>query len=96
LFFGIKNDDIDGNNADTNGSGIVIKFRNVDFEINYSSSPIVFYIRSADRDWVFVTSSLLAERVDKVSMMSYGLFLDRNDWIFRFAPILIMPIVIFL
>ena len=54
-------------------NGISIDFYNTDSDNIQSDYSIKYHIRSTDRDWVFVTSSQLEERILKIKRHNFSL-----------------------
>src|SRR4051812_19145601 len=52
--------------------GVMLEFINVDVEDEPRSIAIRFSIDGQTRDWVFVTSTVLEERVTKIKRLSFN------------------------
>ncbi|MDP1726237.1 MAG: hypothetical protein Q8M15_05595 [Bacteroidota bacterium] len=57
---------------DSNESRINVEFRNVDSFNEDTNIPIRHTILGQDRDWVFITSSLIEERIQKTKRLSFN------------------------
>lgn len=60
-------------------NSISVDFYNTDSDNIHSDHSIRYSIKSTDRDWVFVTSSQLEERIQKIKRHNFSL---KNDKIF--------------
>ncbi|MCB9315667.1 MAG: hypothetical protein H6569_05980 [Lewinellaceae bacterium] len=65
-------------------------------ESNFKDNYSVFYkVLGIDRDWVFVTSSMIQDRVEKVSINTYGInILKRIEYRFIFFTIITFIVLI--
>ena len=77
---------------------ISIEFRNVDSSNEDSNIPIKHQILGKSRDWVFVTSSLIEERIHKIRRLSLNHLGQRGFGriIFRLILPMIFPILFFI
>lgn len=71
---------------------IKIDFRNLDVDDTNGEIPISHSIKGQSRDWVFVTSSLIEERITKIKRNSLNLFLSRGQGklLFKLLALLFM------
>lgn len=81
-----KDDTNDKNNK------IGIEFRNVDSSNEASDTPIIHKIIGVSRDWVFVTSSLIEERIIKIKRFSVNQIGEKG--IGKLAFKLLSPIIL--
>ena len=72
-------------------SSIEIVFRNVDSRQESGEVAIKFTIKSDSRDWVFVTSSILDERIAKTKRLSFNQISERRST--RALPQILLPMV---
>src|SRR5690606_9722328 len=70
---------------------IAISFNNIKSNVADTKKSVKYTVRGLDRDWVFVTSSLIEERLQKVKRTLF--FIDKLDyghWIRLFLPLLFL------
>lgn len=69
-------------------NAISIDFHNIDSDNIQSDNSIKYNIRSTDRDWVFVTSSQIEERINKIKRTNFSI--GKNKLLSR----LLFPIIL--
>lgn len=80
--------------AEKPSNKIGVQFTNVDEEENYH--PISYLVSGEDRDWVFVTSSQLDERIGKIKLFSPNQIVYRkSNLLFAFPFLISMVLMIF-
>jgi hypothetical protein len=70
-------------------NSISIEFENVDANNSYDNYSVKYNIKSTDRDWVFVTSSLLEERINKIKRKPLLCNLTINSRLFTLISMMI-------
>jgi hypothetical protein len=84
--------------AEHPANSISIEFINADEEEGSSTDSVKYRVSGDDRDWVFVTSSQLEERVGKVKLFSPNQLAARKNriWLVLFPMVLIFSLLLFL
>ncbi len=66
---------------------IVVRFANLNDGDSEFSAAIHYSILGNDRDWVFISSSLLDERLGKIKVVNYSKFF-KEPFMFAFLPVI--------
>jgi hypothetical protein len=76
---------------------ISIDFHNLDSDNIQSDNSIKYNIRSTDRDWVFVTSSQIEERINKIKRGNFSIGKNKllGRLIFPFGGLLALLVMMF-
>lgn len=85
---------IEASAGDAQSASVIVWFSDISHDSNSDTVPINYGVTSDNKDWTFVTSSTIDERITKLKVNKFFSFIA-NPRSYRMLPVFIMAVFLF-